>query len=435
MREYGDNPRLRIRRLNMLGFLLLLLLVGVGGGWASTFDLAGAVIAPGVVSVESNIKKVQHPNGGVVGAIFVKDGDFVAAGQLLVRLDDTVTRANLGIVKSQLDELLARQARLTAERDHAANVTFPKGMLDAPAGSHIAIAVAGEEKLFESRRSGRLGQQSQLRERIAQTEQEIKGLNAQAAAKATEAKLTGEELSGVSDLYKQNLVSIMRYMQLKRDLSRLEGEQGQLVADIARAHAKISETQLQIIQLDRDFNSEVLKDLRETEGKIAELKERVIAAEDQLRRIDIRSPQDGYVTELAVHTVGGVVNAGQTIMNIVPSRDRLIVEAKVAPHDVDRVLLGSATTTRILAGNVRATPEIKGVVTYVSADQMRDERRNQSYFLVHASLPPQEIARLGDLKLLPGMPVELFIDSGARTALQYLLKPLREQIARTFRER
>ena len=311
------NARQAMRRLNLIGFGLLILLLGGIGGWAATARLSSAVIAPGFVTVRSDVKKVQHLTGGIIKKIYVENGDHVKAGQLLIRLDDTLTKANLGIVRSQLDEWSVRKARLAAERDDDDNVTFPKELTERSGDDHLADAMKSEEKLFESRRNARQGQTSQLHERIAQTKQEISGLAAQLTAKKAEVKLTEEELTGVTDLYKKNLVSVMRFMQLKRELARMEGEQGQLTASIARARAKISETQLQIIQLRRDFNSKVLDELRQAEGKVAELNERVVAAEDQLKHIDIRAPQSGYVTRLAVHTVGGVVGNGQTIMEIV----------------------------------------------------------------------------------------------------------------------
>src|SRR5262249_34775358 len=346
------DPRQALRKLNLIGFSAIALLVGGIGSWAASTHISGAVIGPGTVVVESNVKKVQHPTGGVVGQIFVQEGSVVEEGQIGIRLDDTDTRSTLGVVRSQLDELTAREARLLAEREEAEVVTFPKELVDrASTDPGVAIAVAGEEKLFDSRRRGRTGQRAQLRERITQTEEEIVGTLAQQKAKENEIKFINEELVGVSQLYKQNLVSIQRYMALQRDQARLEGERGQLVAAIARARAKNSETELQILQLDQDFRTEVLKDLREAQGKIAELKERVTAAEDQLKRVDIRAPQSGIVHQLSVHTVGGVIGNGETIMQIVPQADKLMVEAKIAPQDIDQVALGATATVRIMAGN------------------------------------------------------------------------------------
>src|SRR5262249_6050951 len=335
---------------------------------------------------------------------------------------------------------MAREARLQAERDDAGIIAFPTQLTARSDDISVASAVAGEEKLFESRKTARTGQRAQLRERVAQLHQEISGLSAQQAAKENELELIGKELVGVAQLYQKNLVSISRYTQLQRDQTRLEGERGQIIADIARARGKISETELQIIQIDRDFSSEVLKDLREAQGKIAELKERVTGAEDQLKRVDLRAPQAGTVHELTAHTVGGVIGERETVMQIVPRADELLVEAKVAPPDIDQVASGAEAVIRIMAGNQRTTPTITGRVIRISADITKEQQQNsvqpaQAYYIVRVALPASEIARLGDIRLVPGMPAEVFIRTHERSPLQYLLKPLQEQIARTFRER
>jgi HlyD family secretion protein len=437
MNPTEPDPRRAIRRLNLIGFAAIALLVGGIGSWAATTQISGAVIAPGVLVVESNVKKVQHPTGGVVGQIFIREGSVVEEGQIVMRLDDTVTRATLGVVVSQLNELAAREARLLAEREDAEVVTFEKEFMDrAAADRGITVAIAGEEKLFESRKRGRTGQRSQLRERIAQTQEEITGLLSQKKAKESEIKFVGEELVGVSQLYKQNLISIQRYMGLQRDQARLNGEHGQLVAAIARARARISETELQILQLDQDFRTEVLKDLRDAQGKIAELQERKTAAEDQLKRVDIRAPQAGIVHQLSVHTVGGVIGNGETLMQIVPAADKLLVEAKVAPQDIDQVAPGAKATVRIMAGNQRTMPDISTHVTLIGADLTKEkEQPNVAYYVVRLAVAPEEAQRLDQLKLVPGMPAEVFIQTRERTPLDYLLKPLTEQLARTFRER
>jgi HlyD family secretion protein len=434
------DPYQAIRRLNLIGLAVIILLVGGIGTWASITQLAGAVIAPGSVVVESSIKKVQHPTGGVVGEILVKEGDSVEEGQVVMRLDDTVTRSTLGVVRSQLDENTAREARLLAERDGADAIEFPDSLTLRRGEKSVATAIVGEARLFESRKKARDGQRSQLRERIVQSNEEIRGLSSQQDAKEREVQFISEELIGVKDLYGKQLVSVSRIMTLQRDKARLEGERGQYIAEIARARGKISETELQILQVDQDFRSEVLKDLRETQGKIAEFKERVTAAEDQLKRIDIRAPQSGIVLQLAVHTVGGVISSGETIMQIVPRADVLVVEAKVAPQDIDQISVGAPTIVRIMAGDQRTMPDLTGILTRVSADLTRDQpqagqQAGQAYYLVRVSLPEEELRRLVNLRLVPGMPAEAFIQTYARTPLQYLLKPLREQIARTFRER
>jgi HlyD family secretion protein len=425
-----------MRRLYLVGFAMLVLLFGGFGGWAVATHLAGAVIAPGTLVVETNVKKVQHPSGGVIGEILVKDGQLVEEGQVLVRLDETIPRSTVGIVRSQLYELLARDARLRAERDDEPTIAFPAVLSNDPDDETVASSVASERRLFESRRSARTGQRSQLRERVAQTKEEIGGLTAQIGAKESEIGLISEELVGVTELYKKNLVSISRFMELQRNQARLKGELGQFTAERARSRAKISETELQIIQLDQDFRTDVLKDLREAQGKIAELKERVTAAEDQLKRIDIRAPRTGFVNQLAVHTVGGVIANGETLMQIVPCSDVLVVEAKVAPHDIDQLMLNAPVSIRIMAANQRTTPEITGELTNISADLTHDQQQpNQSYYVVRITLPEQQLAKLTDIKLVPGMPAEAFIKTHDRTPMEYLLKPLHEQIARAFRER
>ena len=431
----SEDPHRTIRRLNIIGLAAVVVLIGGIGGWAATSELAGAVIASGTLVVESNVKKVQHPSGGIVGEILVKEGSEVTEGQVVMRLDATLTRATLGVVRSQLDEFTAREARLQVERDGGNSITFPETLTNRGAESSAAAAMAGEQRLFESRRTTRGGQRAQLRERITQTNEEIRGLSSQLEAKESEIKFIAEELVGVADLYKKNLIPIIRYMQLQRDKARLEGERGQFIAEIARARGKVSETELQILQLDHDFRNEVLRDLREAQGKIAELRERVTAAEDQLRRIELRAPQSGIVNQLAVHTVGGVVANGETVMLIVPRADELVVEARVAPQDVDQLVVGAKATVRIMAGNQRTTPDITGTLTRISADVTREQQTGLSYYMVRATLDEDQVRKLGDLKLVPGMPAEAFIQTYARTPLEYLLRPLSDQIARTFRER
>jgi HlyD family secretion protein len=429
----------RIGKLNRIGLITAGFLIFGIGGWAALAQLAGAVIASGFVVVESNVKKVQHPNGGIVGQILVKEGSTVEEGQVILRLDDTVPRANLGVVRSQLDELMARQARLTAERDNVNTISFPEELHSRASEPQVETAIIGERKLFESRRQSRNGQRSLLQERVSQIHEEVRGLSSQRKAKENEISLIGQELKGVSELFAKNLVSIVRFMALQRDQAKLEGEHGQLGADIARARGRISEIELQIIQLEKDFSTEVLKELRDAEGRIAELKERMIAALDQLRRIEIRAPQNGTVHQLNVHTVGGVIGAGETIMLIVPQSDQLVIEARVAPVDIDQITLGAPVQIRIMAGNQRTTPVIDGTVAHISADLTRETasggQPGQIYFQTRITISEQSIKNLGELKLVPGMPAEAMIETGSRTPLEFLLKPLQEQLARTFRER
>ena len=429
------SPRDSIHRHLLTGGLIVLLLAFGVGGWAATTQIAGALIAQGSVVVDSNVKKVQHPTGGVVGKLNVQDGDRVKAGDILVQLDDTITRANLAIVTKGLDELAARKARLEAERDGAESVAFPPALLARASEPSVAVALTNERKLFELRRSARLGQKAQLNQRITQLQDEIRGLTAQQEAKAREITLIGKELEGVRELWKNNLVQITRMTALERDAARLEGERGQLMAAVAQAKGKISETELQVIQIDQDLSSEVAKDMREVDAKSGEYVERKVAAEDQLKRIDIRAPQDGVVLESKVHTVGGVIPAGDAIMLIVPETDNLMVEAKVNPHEIDQVQVGQMAVLRFSAFNLRTTPEINGTVTRVSADTTTDQRTGQNYYTTRIAMTKKEIARLGDVKLIPGMPVEAFVQTGERSVMSYLMKPLQDQFMRAFREK
>jgi HlyD family secretion protein len=410
------------------------LLVGAVVGLGATTELSGAVIASGSVQVESSVKKVQHPTGGIVGELLVKDGSHVRAGDLLLRLDKTMLQANLDTVVKALIELAARRARLEAEQDGAERIVFPEQLANA-ADAETARVLAGESRLFDLRRATQDGQKSQLRERVAQLQEEIRGLTDLAAAKQKEIALINRELEGVRALFEKNLVQINRLISLERDAARLEGERAQLVASVAQAKGRITETELQIIQVDQAVRSDVAKDLSDIRGKTSELVERKVAAEDQLKRVDIRAPQDGLVHQLAVHTVGGVIKDGEPIMLIVPQADALIVEARVSPASIDQLVAGQKAVLRFSGLNQRTTPELNGELSRVSADAIQDQRTGGSYFSVQVTLFDGEAARLGAIKLVPGMPVEAFIQTGERTMLSYLLKPIVDQAYRAFREK
>ncbi|MCK1328795.1 MULTISPECIES: HlyD family type I secretion periplasmic adaptor subunit [unclassified Bradyrhizobium] len=427
-----------IQRYMIVGMIMFGLVTFGIGGWATTTQLSGAVIAQGVVVVDSSVKKVQHSTGGIVGELRVRQGDRVKAGDILIRLDETQTLANATIVTNSLDELFARQARLETERDGAEQVMFPKVLLDRAnkeSNSEASRAITAERKLFDLRRQARSGQKAQLKEKSAQLENEIKGLTGQTEAKQKEVEFIRQELEGVRSLWQKNLVPITRLNSLERDSARLEGERSQLAGMIAQSKGKIAEIGLQIIQIDQDLRTEVGKDLIETRSKLAELGERKTAAVDQLNRVDIRAPQSGRVHELSVHTVGGVISPGEQIMLIVPDADSLAVEVKIAPRDIDQVYVGQTATMRFAAFNQKTTPEIDAEVSMVAADITQDQRAGTSYYTGRVLLKPEELAKLGSAKLLPGMPVEVFIKTGGRTALSYLLKPLHDQAERAFKER
>ena len=426
-----------IQRYMIVGMVIVGFVTFGIGGWATTSELTGAVIGQGVLVVDSSVKKVQHPTGGVVGELRVREGDKVIAGDILLRLDETQTLANATIVSKSFDELVARQARLEAERDNTDQITFPKLLLERtrdPA-SEAARAIAAEQSLFDLRRQARGGQKAQLKERSAQLQEEIKGYLGQAEAKQREVDFVHKELEGIRTLFEKRLVPMNRLTALERDTARLEGERSQLSGMTAQAKGKIAEIELQIIQIDQDLRTEVGKDLIETRSKISELAERKTAAVDQLYRIDIRAPQSGRVHQLSVHTVGGVISPGEQIMLIVPDADALAVEVKIAPRDIDQVYVGQTASMRFAAFDQKTTPEIEGEVSLVSADLTQDQRTGTSYYTVRVLLKPEELARLGNAKLLPGRPVDVFIKTLGRTAFSYLIKPLRDKAERAFKER
>ncbi len=434
--EASMNSRASIRRHVIVGCALVVFLAVGLGGWASTAEISGAIIAQGSLVVDSNVKKVQHPSGGVVGEVRVRDGDRVKAGDILIRLDETVTRANLAIVTNGLTEFYARKARLAAERDGADTVPVPKELAGAIDDPIVKEALASERKLFDLRRTARRGQKDQLHQRIQQLREQISGLTAQQDAKTKEMSLIEQELGGVRELWAKNLVQLNRLTSLQREEARLEGERGQLIAAAAEAKGKTAETELQILQLDQDLSSEVAKELRETDSKIGEYVERKVTAEDQLKRTEIRAPLDGVVFQSTANTVGGVITAGgDPIMLIVPEADTLLVEAKVEPRDIDQVQFGQPVVLRFSAFNMRTTPELNGTVARIAADTTSDPRTGQSYYIVRIAMTADEVGRLGDVKLTPGMPAEAFIQTGERTMLSYLVKPLHDQLMRSFREK
>jgi len=419
----------------LVGFAAVLVLGAIVFGWGMFTEISGAVIAPGKLVVDTNVKKVQHPTGGVVGDIRVKDGDHVKKGDVVARLDETQARTNLAIVTKALDELAARQARNEAERDGADKVTFPAELLARRADPDVAQVVTSEQRLFEIRRTAREGQKSQLLEQVEQLRQQIKGSVDQENAKTKEIDWIQQELAGVRTLWKQNLVPFSRVTTLERDGTRLEGERGALVAAIAQARGRIAETQLKILQIDEDLRTEVGKELAEIRAKKSELAEKRVAAEDQLKRVDLVAPQDGKIFQRTVHTVGGVIQAGEVLMLVVPDEDTLIIEAKVAPQDIDQVHLGQRAVVRFSSFNRRTTPELDGEVIEIGADVTQDEKHNESYYSVRIRIPDSELARLRGLRPRAGMPVETFIETSPRTVLSYLVRPMEEQIDRTFRGR
>jgi HlyD family secretion protein len=435
----GDSLVLRAGRAfehELRTGLWVLLTVGLlAGGWVALMPLAGAVVVPGNLVVQSNVKTIQHPTGGVVAEIAVHNGMRVSVGDLLVRLDATQAQASLQMVSKQLDELRARIARLVAERDGQPRPEVPAEMSARAAESNVATLLASEASLFKARANARESQRDLLQSRVSQLGEEIAGLDAQVGSKGKQLELISGELSGVQDLYDKRLVPLTRLTTLQRESARIEGERGQLVSAIAETKSKIGEAQLQIVRLDQDFRTEVVKELGETQGKEAELVERGVAARDLLDRIEIRAPTSGVIHQLAAHTIGGVIRAGDAIMEVVPDSDELQIEARLQPNDIDQVRSGQKAFVRFSAFNQRVTPQLTGIVSYVSPDTSHDQQTQAPYFTVRVTLPEDERRRLAGLQLVSGMPAEVFMQTGSRTMMSYLLKPITDQLQRAFVER
>ncbi len=402
------------------------------GGWAATASLSGAVIAPGSFVVEKNVKKIQHSYGGIVSEIKVKNGDHVKQGDVLLRLDATQIKSELGVITSQLIELTARSARLIAERDGLTEVTFTPNFLQRSADARAASV--GEVRLFDENRKMKESQKSQLSLRIGQLKEEIIGLSSQRDAKNGELLLIKKELAQIHILNDKNLTPITRVYAMEREAKRLSGEHGGLTAQIARAHGQISEINVQILAVDENTRVQAQRELRSIDAKLSELSEREVATADKLQRIDLRAPQEGIVHELSVHTVGGIVTAAEQLMLVVPETDNLTIQARVSPTDVDQVIVGGPARLRLTAFNQQTTPELTGRVINVSADVTVDPKSGQSHYIARLEMDDKSKRTLGDLKLIPGMPVEVFISTGDRTALSYLAKPLTDQMNRAFRE-
>ncbi|WP_432355552.1 HlyD family type I secretion periplasmic adaptor subunit (plasmid) [Agrobacterium sp. rho-13.3] len=423
-----------IRLYTLAGVVTLAVMVAGVGGWAATANLSGAVIGTGTVVVDGNVKRIQHREGGIVGDILVRNGALVKAGDLLIRLDETVTRANLAMVSKQINQLSARRLRLVSESNDASEMTLTDQQAGQQEDAITDVYIDAEKALFTARKRTIDGQKAQLRQRIDQIRQENGGLLVRKNAKEEELSWIGQELVRVRSLSDQQLIQFNRLAELERVRAQLDGERGQLISEIARTAARVTETELQILQLDQDRLAEVLTELRDVDNKLAELDEQKVTAQDQLKRVDIRSPQDGIVHELAVHTLGGVIAPGETVMQIVPVNDRLVVEARIQSADIDQLHVGQQAVLRFSAFNQRTTPEIAGQIKTVGADLVHNPQTGESWYTARIQIEPEEMSKLGTLNLLAGMPVEAFIKTTERTALSYLTKPLADQINKAMRE-
>jgi HlyD family type I secretion membrane fusion protein len=417
------------------GFATILLTFGGLGTWAMTARLDSAVMASGVVVVETNRRDVQHLDGGIVSELLAREGSVVTAGDTLLRLDPTRPQAALAIIQGQMDGAKGLKARLQAELEDLEAIAFPPELMARRDVTSVRELMVGQAVIFAARQGALRGQVSILRQRIAQLQEQIVGLQAQERARERQIQLIQDELQGIRHLYERGLAPRTRLLALERELARLLGEQGEHLASMARTSQAVGETELQILHALTTAREESAKALQEIQNRILELQERLIAAEDVMRRTEIRAPVNGTVVGLETHTVGGVVQPGRTIMQIVPTLEVLTVEAQVNALDVDGLSPGMATTVTFPGFPQRSLPILTGVLVHVSADRFVEERTGAPYFKVRLVLDEESLEQVAARRIVPGMPVEITIATGSRTALRYLIDPIAAALSHAMRER
>ena len=429
-----DGSLIAIRRYVRWGGIFAAALVLCVGGWAVFAQVSGAVIAGGSVAVLSDVKKVQPPAGGVVSQINVRNGQKVRAGEPLILLDQTVARANLALAKKSLIELHSRRSRLTAERDGRASVHFDIPTFETVPETAAEAVRRSEARLFDLRTAATQGRKAQLEEQIAQIDQQVAGIRRQIEANDAQKTFMSQELDSARTLWEQKLIPLARLSALEREAARLDGEKGRLEAAIAQLAARSAELKLAILQIDKELFSEVALEFRDVDARILQLEEQRIAAKDQMDKLVLAAPQDGVVHQLQVKTVGGVVGTGEVLMLIVPTADRLVVDARLNPRDIDQVRVGSEAVLRFSAFNQRIAPELVGKVDLISADTATDQQTGAVFYAARIVVPEDEIQKLMEFTLVPGMPVEVFIKTGDRSVISIISKPLLDQLNRAFRQ-
>ena len=419
----------------LAGALIILLTFGGFGTWAAVAPLSSAVVAEGFFKVSSTRKDIQHPEGGVVREILVDDGDRVEAGQVLMRLDDTQARATLDTLRVTYDESRARAARLEAEKSLSSTIRFPAD-LEARRDEQLEVdaLLRNEEDLFRARHEALTGTTEIIGEKIDQLEQQVAGEHAQLEAKRREVAFAQDELDGLRSLYADGLVEKARVSALEREVARLEGQVGVHIAEKARLATQIAEEELNVVQVYRDRTEDVAEDLRETNTQLADIQARMRDAAYTLEHTVIRAPEAGIVMELNVHTEGGVIKPGETVLQLVPEDDPLIIEARIAPSDIEHLSLGQDVKIQLIGLKQRNTPIIAGNLTYLSADRITDEASERSYYLARIEVAPDALEALGDQRLLAGMPANVLLATGERTALEYLVQPILDNVERAWRE-
>ncbi|MGN7744088.1 HlyD family type I secretion periplasmic adaptor subunit [Pseudomonas sp. 22526] len=429
--SFSDLP-VSDRKAHRLGMGIVGVTFGLFGTWAALAPLDGAAYAPGVVTVQTYRKTVQHLEGGIVKSVLAHDGDIVKRDDPLIILDDAQLRSEYEATQGLLVAARAMESRLIAERDGLPTIDF--GQMPESASVRGEEARQGETQVFNARRGSRLGQISVLRERIGQLHQQIKGLESMIAVKVRLEKSYSGEIGELSELLKEGFVDKQRLLEQDRKLGMLRSEVADHRSTIDKTRLQINETQLQILQVDKDFNSDVAKQLAEVQTKIYDLQEKNSALEDRLSRIVIRAPDAGMVIGMTVHTIGGVVRSATPLLDIVPSVSELVIEAQVAPVDIDRIGIGKRADIRFGAFKSSTTPVIEGEVSSVSGDRLTNEKTGTAYYLARVRVTENGARTLGERKLLPGMPADVLIITGQRTLLQYLMQPARDVMSQSMIE-
>lgn len=430
----GGGTRLDLRRPVVAGVIVVAGFFGLFGGWAAFAPLDSAAIAAGVVKVEGERKSIQHLEGGIVGELPVRDGDLVRAGDVLLRLDDTQSRARLELLKRRWATRMALAARLRGERDGLKAVEFPPESAAGLAPEDLRAIRRAQRNVFAARQRAIAGQTGILRQRQAQTNEEVVGLGNEIAAQDRQIALIAAEVAGLERLFQRGLTPRDRLLGLQRRQAEIEGERARNQAAIARAQKSISEIEQQIVELGTNRLNQVVAELSVVEAELFDLEQQIQAARDVFARMELRAPVEGVVVAMAVHTPGAVIRPGAVLMDIVPARAGLIVEARVQPDDIDVVSQGQEAQVHITAFSNRDLPPLSGAVAVISADSLVDERTGSAYYAAQVRLPPSELDKLEGLQLLPGMPAEVMINTGSRSFLDYLLQPIARTLRRAMRE-
>lgn len=425
---------LDLKRPVLVGLFVVILFIGSFGGWAGLAPLDSAAIAEGIIVVDSKRKTVQHLEGGIVSKILVREGDEVSAGDPLIVLDKTRPNTNLERARGQRLRARALEARLIAEREGSNSIAFPVDLGAAAGDLVVTEIVSGQQNIFQARKKSIEGQTAILKQQIAQLRSESHGVTDQKEKQDEQITLLEDEVRSVANMYQKGLVGKSRLRQLQREIVDLQGQRSKNQATLSRIQQNISEARLKISELNTNLLNEVVQELRDVQAEIRDLSEQILAYEDVLVRTDIKAPISGVIVGLQVSTVGGVIGPGEPLLDIVPKGERLIIEARVDPTDIDDVRAGMDAQVQITSFNQRSVKPSPGVVMTVSADHLMDERSGLSYFLARIALTEDALKALKDKRITPGMPVQVMIVTGARTPIEYLIKPITDSLNRAMRE-